>query len=636
MKFIKKSVKETFYNKIVDKLMIINTKKCLEVIFRYPSYLSDNWSIYKKIIYGYTVAISIAFIGTTSGFLIAYRYETLAQEQLNLSYQQQSLLKNLENTITRVRLHPQRLVTVLENTIWLEFEKNKFIDEINQVNQQLAELRVFIKTHPHDLTINNMDLLNLLNNYQKNSQIYTQKVKAFWQQIEQNQLSVNKAKANQAQLLFFLNQEANLSVEFEKLSDELIRIIGYAEIQKKQANVSFGDAQKLRIKVIVGSLLLSGAIAAILAVYTSQLIARPLQIVTSVARKITQESNFTLRANITSNDEVGTLATSLNQLVEWVEDYTQELKLAHQSLEQRVEERTQELELARQTLEQRVEERTQELQRTLQDLKEAQGQLIQTEKMSSLGQMVAGIAHEINNPVNFIYGNIECASDYTQDLLNLVTLYQKQYPNPIHLIEENIEKIDLNFIHKDLPSLLCSMKIGAQRIREIVLSLRNFSRLDEAEMKEVDIHEGIENTLLILNHRLQQDIEVIKKYGILPLIECYPSQLNQVFMNILSNAIDALLDQKAHSVKSRKIIINTLNIDNNYIKVGIRDNGSGIPPEIKNKLFDPFFTTKPVGKGTGLGLSICYQIIDKHKGKIEVISELEEGTEFAIILPIKT
>ncbi|WP_238845913.1 ATP-binding protein [Nostoc edaphicum] len=384
-------------------------------------------------------------------------------------------------------------------------------------------------------------------------------------------------------------------------------------------------------------MLLSAAIAAILAVYTSQLIARPLQIVTSVARKITQESNFTLRANITSNDEVGTLATSLNQLVEWVGDYTQELKLAHQSLEQRVEERTQELELARQTLEQRVEERTQELQRTLQDLKEAQGQLIQTEKMSSLGQMVAGIAHEINNPVNFIYGNIECASDYTQDLLNLVTLYQKQYPNPIHLIEENIEKIDLNFIHKDLPNLLCSMKIGAQRIREIVLSLRNFSRLDEAEMKEVDIHEGLENTLLILNHRLQQEIEVVKKYGNLPLIECYPSQLNQVFMNILSNAIDALLEQKAHSVKSQKnIIISTLNIDNIYIKVGIRDNGSGILPEIKNKLFDPFFTTKPVGKGTGLGLSICYQIIDKHKGKIEVISELEEGTEFAIILPIKT
>ncbi|MDZ8087341.1 MAG: ATP-binding protein, partial [Nostoc sp. DedQUE12b] len=255
---------------------------------------------------------------------------------------------------------------------------------------------------------------------------------------------------------------------------------------------------------------------------------------------------------------------------------------------------------------------------------------------SSLGQMVAGIAHEINNPVNFIYGNIQCATDYTQDLLNLVKLYQQQYPNPIYLIEDNIEEIDLNFIHKDLPSLLSSMKMGAQRIQEIVLSLRNFSRLDEADMKEVDIHEGIDNTLLILNHRLQQEIQVIKKYGDLPLVECYPAQLNQVFMNILSNAIDAVLDQKTHSGKSKQIFIDTLKIDDIFIKVGIRDNGPGISPEIKKKLFDPFFTTKPVGKGTGLGLSICYQIVDKHQGKIEVMSEFEQGTEFAIILPIKT
>ncbi|MDZ8025504.1 MAG: ATP-binding protein [Nostoc sp. DedQUE11] len=616
--------------------MIAATKRYFTKIFILLTHLSNNWNIARKISYGYTVAGSITFIGTISGLLIAYRYEILAQQQLNLSEEQQSLLKDLENKITRVRLHPQRLVTVWENSIWLEFEKNRFVDEMSQVNQQLSKLETFIKAHTHDSRISNQDLLKLLNYYQQNTKIYTQIIKNFWRQIDQNQLLINKTKAGQEELLIFFKKEVNVSIEFEKLSDELISIIGSAEIQKQQAIATFENAQKLRIKVIFGSMLLSAAIAVLLALYTSRLIARPLQLVTNVARKITQESNFQLRANITSNDEVGTLAASLNQLVEWVGDYTQELQLARQSLEQRVEERTQELELARQNLEQRVEERTQELQKTLQDLKETQGQLIQTEKMSSLGQMVAGIAHEINNPVNFIYGNIQCISDYIQDLFSLVSLYQQNYPDSIWVIEEKIREIDLNFINKDLPLVLSSMKVGAERIREIILCLRNFSRLDEAEMKEVDIHDGIDNTLLILNHRLQTEIQVIKNYGNLPLVECYPAQLNQVFMNILSNAIDAVLDEKTDSYKKKQIIIYTLKIDDIYIQIGIKDSGYGISPEIKNKLFDPFFTTKIVGKGTGLGLSVCYQIIDKHKGKIQIISELEKGAEFVITLPIKT
>ncbi|BAZ40848.1 integral membrane sensor signal transduction histidine kinase [Calothrix sp. NIES-4101] len=294
-----------------------------------------------------------------------------------------------------------------------------------------------------------------------------------------------------------------------------------------------------------------------------------------------------------------------------------------------------------------LKEQTQQLQMTLESLQKTQLQLVQSEKMSSLGELVAGIAHEINNPVNFIHGNLVHVRDYTYNLLALIQLYQKFYPNAVPEIQAETDEIDLSFLQEDLIKLLDSMKLGTDRIRQIVLSLRNFSRMDEADFKQVDIHEGIDSTLLILQHRLKAKsncpgIEVIKDYGNLPQVECYAGQLNQVFMNILSNAIDALEEKDTKrslediQAKPSQITIRTSAIDGQWVEIAITDNGVGIAEHIQQRIFDPFFTTKPVGKGTGMGMSISYQIITvKHSGKLKCFSTLGQGTEFVIQIPIQ-
>jgi two-component system, NtrC family, sensor kinase len=291
-------------------------------------------------------------------------------------------------------------------------------------------------------------------------------------------------------------------------------------------------------------------------------------------------------------------------------------------------------------------EQAQQLHQALHDLQKAQTQLIQTEKMSGIGQLVAGIAHEINNPISFVYGNITPANEYFQNLLRLLHLYQQHYPNPVAEIQAEIDATDLDFLEKDLKNLLVSIQSGADRVRQIVLALRNFSRLDEAGMKSINIHEGLESTLLILQNRLQSKrklpaIQVIRKYGNLPPVDCYASQLNQVFMNILTNAIEAIETklQAFAAGQAASMFIPTITITTKHqdcaVVICIQDNGTGMMPEVSQRLFDPFFTTKPVGQGTGLGLSISYQIIDKHDGTIEVTSEPGQGSQFAITLPIQ-
>ncbi len=303
-------------------------------------------------------------------------------------------------------------------------------------------------------------------------------------------------------------------------------------------------------------------------------------------------------------------------------------------------------------------EKAVELEKTLLELQQTEAQLVQSEKMSGLGQMVAGIAHEINNPVNFIHGNLVHVNSYTLELLTVLNLYQKYYPEPIPELEEAILEMDVEFLMDDLPKLLASMKVGTERIRGIVQSLRIFSRVDESDMKRANIQDGIDSTLMILQHRLNAQagrppIQLVYEYGDLPPVECYPGQLNQVFMNLISNAIDALEDAMTPATKGKVQTLPTLwirtervdfsdfdgdsreNPDSNRVRITIGDNGSGMTDTVRRRLFDPFFTTKAVGKGTGLGLSISYQIVvEKHRGKLECISQAGQGAEFIIELPI--
>lgn len=587
--------------------------------------------IAQKIGYGYLLAIGVATLGATVGLLVGNHYQKQAQTQLVIAHQQQSLLNRLEKEILELRSHPKKLMMVFGDSIWFDFERTAFLSHIHHAQEIAADLNEFIEQNSGYQTLAAAELKDLTETYGTTIEAYAQWTKTFWTRMNPGELTQQEIPGAQQMLLRSLRQDPviGLEVQFDRLAERLDQAIAAAKKHQNTADDKLQAAENLRLHIILSSMAIAAGIAALLAFYTSRAIARPIEAVTQVAQQVTRESNFRLQAPVLTQDEVGILAIAFNSLIHKVAEYTRALEASHR------------------TLEHRVEERTQELQTALNHVKQAQLQLVQAEKMSSLGQLVAGIAHEINNPVNFIHGNLAHANQYSQDLLALMELYRAQLPLPTPEIQAKEADIDLEFLREDLPRLLSSMRLGADRIREIVQSLRNFSRLDEAAIKEVDIHEGLDSTLMILQNRLKAKsdhpaIQVIKEYGTLPLVECYAGQLNQVFMNILSNAIDALEERDTQRLPAEMaahpstITIRTEPIGSTRIAIRITDNGPGMTAEVQHRLFNPFFTTKPVGKGTGMGMSISYQIItERHGGTLECISQPGQGAEFVIEIPAR-
>ncbi|BAZ69744.1 MAG: HAMP domain-containing histidine kinase [Pelatocladus maniniholoensis HA4357-MV3] len=543
-------------------------------------------SIRQKIILGYGLTLGVAVLGTTAGLLVGKNHFQQARHQMIMADEESHLFSTLQGELLEIQSYQQEILPLLNKMPMLRQKTSEFktnlaeaetlfsqLEELSQSTSQ-TELQAFIKKN------------------QGNIKLYFQEFQTLVGEILS--LASQPQNAAKAQKLIQQFAQSQTALDFYEFTHELNKFAKTVRDRQQEADQAQNKANVLQAQIIIGSILLSTAIAVILAIYTSIFIVRPLQTLTQVAQKVTQESNFDLQASVTTKDEVGTLADSLNQLIQQVK-YLLKAQNA-----------------------------------------EAEERLIQSEKLSSLGRMIAGIAHEINNPVNFIYGNLGSAKTYINDLFDLLQIYKTEFPHPNEAIQAKEEEIDFVFIAEDLPKLLKSMEFGAERTREIIRSLKDFSRLDNDEAQSVNLHTCIDSTLLILQNRLKKGIQVVCNYGEIQPVTGYTGLLYQVFMNLLINAIDALEDKMAQDSKFVPVItISTELMNSNWVVVRITDNGSGIPKENQDKIFETFFTTKPRGLGTGLGLAITHQIIvEKHGGKLTYNSELNSGTEFAIALPV--
>ena len=584
--------------------------KSPSAIARLSNRLSSPQHIYSKIGYGYLAAIGVGLVGSLGGLVVADYFQGQGIVQLADAQTQAKLIGDFERSAERVQLHSARMLLLDDDSTNYQQEQAVLDRYIQQAETALEDIDQFLADEPAWLAASEDEIQRTLTHYlallQQEQQLFQQKREG--------------AEGDTTAIL------ASLQAIVLALDQQHLRLLGLlrtAQTQEHQAGKSLEKIQGYEKGIIVTSMLLAAAMAGLVAWRTTRAIAQPIEVVTQVAQRAALESDFNLRAPITTEDEIGVLAAALNQLIERVQVHTQALKTAADS----------------------AEAQTATLESTLATLRNTQAQLLHAEKMSSLGQMMAGIAHEINNPLGFVAGNAKAVEGYADTLLAVIARLHQDLPQTTPALEADLAGLDFDFVQADLPKALQSMQRGTQRITSIVASLRSFARLQEVGIKPTDLHEGLDSTLVILGPRLQAQgnrpaIDLVKDYGDLPWVECDGGDINQVFVNILGNAIDAL-DESWHNhcpQATPQICIRT-RCKAEQVEIAIANNGSPMPSHVQAHVFDPFFTTKPVGKGTGMGLSISYDIVtQKHRGTLSCASPLgntDYGARFTLTLPCR-
>ncbi|MGL5058640.1 MAG: ATP-binding protein [Microcoleus sp.] len=592
----------------------------------------------EKIAWGYALSLGVAVVGTGIGIFIADYKQKIAVAKVEDVLEELDLISHLQVDVLQTYNHQLKIKEAIDRSELTQQEYIDFKEHYQNFQQSWTNFKASHGgtagqekfEHPGEVEAVNA----FLTKYEGVPETYIQTIDRLLSRI--NPDNIKSANITSIQTDLTKLEQSILMAKVHQFSADMLVLVKNIYQEYEEAEDAIDASNLLRLQAIGISMAVSIAIAAVLSLLTSRAIARPIQSLTRVTQQSLQELNFNLQAKIAAQDEIGTLTISFNQLIVTVKQLLKEQQDYSQTLEKKVWHRTQQL-----------ESKNKDLEDILKTLHSTQLQLVQNEKMSSLGNLVAGVAHEINNPIGFLNGSISNTKDYIKDILEHLALYQQYYPDAVKPVAENAREIEIEFVMEDLPKIINSMQTATDRIQSMSKSLRTFSRADTDRKVKANLHEGLESTLLILKYRLKAsekrpEIHIIRDYSNLPEIQCFPGQLNQVFMNILANAIDAL-DETAQTqsfaelkANPQQITIRT-EIADDLVQIRIRDNGTGMSEDVKAQIFDNLFTTKPVGKGTGLGLAIARQIVvEKHGGSLSVDSTLGAGTEFIIQLPVNS